>query len=414
MKSIYKSLILLPALAFALVGCSNDEPFSVATETDEPHILDPIFPDRVNGQLPVVANINRDASFKMSLTVTPSQSTEVVWFIDGEQVATGTAIDIPLLAGSYRMKVTATTTAGKSTYREGLINVATLEGDPWATAVSFERIIAPGSMANLYGDNLQKVKSMRIGSAEVPSVTYNENDGSLSYQVPASLENGTCRLVLIDTEGMEYGANTVTVSSSPLVTSGADRMTAGSRCVLTGINLDQISGLTLDGRELAISDRSDSGITVECPQLEDGEYRLTGTSGKGAVQFFIDGAVADEATVVVSSEQTLWSGHHYVSWDLPDDSPNKTFNLIPSETFAAMKPGSILSVHYSTEPADSYHQLRTVTGWWNDLPGTSVIEFQEAGVKEVVMTADVLAAIAEQGGFLCVGHGYYVDLVTLR
>lgn len=201
MKAIYKSLILLPALAAAMTACSNDEPFSVAGENDEPHILDPTFPDRVNGQLPVVANINRDANFKMSLTVTPSQSTEVVWFIDGEQVATGTTIDIPLLAGSYQMKVTATTTAGKSTYREGLINVATLEGDPWATTVSFERIIAPGCMAALYGDNLQKVKSMRIGNAEVPTVTYNDADGSLSYMVPASLENGTSRLVLIDADG---------------------------------------------------------------------------------------------------------------------------------------------------------------------------------------------------------------------
>lgn len=414
MKSIYKSLLLLPVLVFVLAGCSKDEPFSVATETDEPHILDPTFPDKVNGQLPVVANISRDANFKMSLTVTPSQSTEVDWFIDGEKVATGTTIDLPLLAGSYQMKVTATTTAGKSTYREGIVNVSTLDGDPWATTVNFERIIAPGSNAYLYGDNLQKVKSMRIGNTEIPSVTYNTEDGYLSYSVPSSLENGTMRVILIDAEGMEYGANTVTVSSSPLVTSGADRMTAGTRCKLTGINLDQISKLTLGSQDLDIVERSASEITVECPALEDGVYQLTGVSGQGTVQFFIDGAVKDEATVTVTSEQTVWTGHHYVSWDLPDEDPNKTFNLIPSDVFAAMKPGSIMTIHYSVEPSAEYHQLRTVTGWWNDLPGTSVIEFQENGSKEVVMSADVLAAIAEQGGFLCVGHGYYVDLVTVR
>ncbi len=412
MKSIYKSLILLPVLAAVLAGCSKDEPFSTASETDEPHILDPTFPDKDNGQ--IVANINRDTNFKMTVTVTPSQSTEVAWFIDDEQVATGTTIDIPLLAGSYRMKVTATTTAGKSTYREGIINVATLEGDPWATTVSFERIIAPGSTAHLYGDNLQKVKSLRIGSTDIPAVTYNSADGSLTYTVPASLENGTSRLVLIDAAGIEYGANTVTVSSSPLITSGADRMTSGSKCVLTGINMNQISKLTLDGKELAMSDRSDSEITVTCPALDDGEYRLVGTAGQGAVQFFINGAITEEATVTVSSEQTLWSGHHYVSWDLPDGDPNKTFNLIPADVFASMKPGSIMSIHYSVEPSAEYHQLRTTTGWWSDLPGTSVIEFQEGGVKEVVMSAAVLAAIAEQQGFLCVGHGYYVDLVTLR
>lgn len=404
----------MPVLAFVLAACSSDEPFSVATETDEPHILDPTFPDKVNGQLPIVANITRDANFKMSLTVTPSQSTEVDWFIDGEKVATGTTIDIPLLAGSYQMKVTATTTAGKSTYREGIVNVSTLEGDPWATTVNFERIIAPGSNANLYGDNLQKVKSMRIGNTEVPYVTYNTEDGSLSYSVPTSLENGTMRVILIDADGMEYGADTVTVSSSPLVTYGADRMTSGTICSLTGINLDQISKLTIGSQEFEIVERSGSEIIVGCPALEDGEYKLTGVSTQGTVRFFTNGAVKDEAIVVVTSEQTIWTGHHYVSWDLPDDNPNKTFNLIPSDVFSSMKPGSIMTIHYSVEPSAEYHQLRTVTGWWSDLPGTSVIEFQEDGSKEVVMSADVLAAIAEQGGFLCVGHGYYVDLVTLR
>lgn len=405
----------MPVLAFVLAGCSSDEPFSVAKETDEPHILDPTFPDKVNGQLPVVANIGRNENFNMSVTVTPSQSTEVEWFIDGEKVASGKVIDIPLLAGSYQMKVTATTTAGKSTYREGIINVSTLDGDPWATTASFERIIAPGSKAVLYGDNLHKVKALRIGRTDVSSVTYNTEDGSLSYTVPASLENGTMRVVLIDAEGMEYGANTVTVSSLPLVTSGIDRMTSGAGSVLTGINLDQISKLTLGSHELRIVEMSGgSEITVECPELEAGEYKLRGVSSQGAVQFFIDGAVIDEATVIVTSEQTIWTGHHYVSWDLPDDSPNKTFNLIPSDVFSSMKPGSIMTVHYSVETSAEYHQLRTVTGWWNDLPGTSVIEFQENGRKEVVMSADVLAAIAEQGGFLCVGHGYYVDLITLR
>lgn len=414
MKPIYKTLILMPALAFVLAGCSSDEPFSTATDTDAPHILDPIFPDKVNGKLPVVANINRDANFKMTLTVTPSQSTVVEWFIDGESVATGTAIDLPLLAGSYPMKVTATTTAGKSTYREGIINVATLEGDPWATTQSFERIIAPGSTACLYGDNLQKVKSLRIGTAAVPRVTYNAADGSITYQVPEAIENGTRRLVLVDADGMEYGANTVTVSSAPLVTSGADRMIAGARCVLTGINLDKIDKLTLGTQDLTIAERSDAEITVLCPALADGEYTLAGTAAGGPVQFFIDGAVRDDATVVVSSEQTLWTGHHYVSWDLPDGDPNKTFNLIGADVFASMKPGSIMTIHYSIEPAAEYHQLRTVTGWWTDLPGTSTLEFSENGSKEVVMTADALALIAEQAGFLCVGHGYYVDLVTLR
>lgn len=403
-------MLMLPLVALTTVGCSDDEPFSVASADDEPHILDPIFPDRVNGNLPTVADFDRDGSFKMSLVVTPSQYTEVVWYIDGEEVAKGTSINLPLLAGNYPMKVVATTTTGKSTFREGLVNVKPLAGDPWSTQVSFERIVAPNSTANLYGDNLDKVGSLRIGATTVGNVTYNEADGSLSYTVPAEITNGTQRLVLIDAEGNEYGGNTVTVSSSPLITSGTERMTSGTVCSLIGINLDAVTSLTLGGNELEIVAKTNEEIQVKCPVLDDGDYTLAGPG----VQFFLDGAIVEEATVVVSSQQTLWSGHHYVSWDLDDSDPNKTFNLLGADIFANMKPGSIMTIHYSVEPSAEYHQLRTVTGWWSDLPGTGTVEFSENGSVEVIMTADALAMIAEQAGFLCVGHGYYVDLVTLR
>lgn len=415
MKLSYKKLVFLfPVFAAVLSSCSSDEPFSVAAPSDEPHILDPIFPDRVNGELPVVANINRDADFTMSLTVTPSQSTEVVWFIDGDEVARGTSIDLPLLAGSYHMKVTATTSEGKSTFREGIVNVNPLQDDPWSSQVSFERIVAPGSIAKIYGNNLVDVKAMRIGTTEVSSVTFDAGEGSLSYTVPVSTANGTHRLVLIDGSGMEFGANTVTVSSSPLVTSGTDRMTAGTECLLTGINLDVVSSLELAGRAMEIMAKSDHEIRVKCPVIDDGDYILKGASSTGSVQFFINGEIVEETSVVVSSEQTLWSGHHYVSWDLDDSNPNKTFNLIATDVFASIKPGSILSIHYSIEPSAEYHQIRTTSGWWTDLPGTGTVEFSENGVLEVLLTADALALIAEQSGFLCVGHGYYVDLVTLR
>lgn len=413
MKLLYKiAVAVLPVIA--LSSCSKDEPFSVASSSDEPHILDPIFPDRINGELPVVSNINRDANFKMSLTVTPSQSTEVVWFIDGEQVATGTAIDTPLLAGSYNMKVTATTTEGKSTYREGIINVNPLDGDPWAYQVDYERIVSPGKSAVLYGNNLSTVKSMRIGDVSVNSIAFNPETGTISYSVPENLTDGTVRLIMIDADGTEYGGNLITVSSSPLITSGADRMTSNSECELTGINLDKITTLNINGNAMEIVAKVPNSLIVKCPALDDGEYVLSGTSAAGAVRFYINGSVVDETSVIVSSEQTLWSGHHYVSWDLDDSSPNKTFNLIAPEVFTSIKPGSILSIHYSVEPTAEYHQIRTTSGWWTDLPGTAVVEFSADGVLEVTLTQEALAMIAEQAGFLCVGHGYYVDLVTLR
>ena len=117
--------MLFAILAFNafLTSCSDEEPFSTATPNDEPRILDPTFPDRVNGNLATFANFSRDGKFSMKLTVTPADYTTVTWFVDGEEVATGTEIEKEFMAGTYHLKITATTTVGKSTYREGLIQV---------------------------------------------------------------------------------------------------------------------------------------------------------------------------------------------------------------------------------------------------------------------------------------------------
>lgn len=418
MKKIYHILLIMLAMSFVLIACTEETPFSTATENDDPRILDPLFPDRVNGELPVVSNISRDANFSMTLTVTPADYTTVTWFIDGEEIQTGKEIDLALKAGTYHLKVTATTSIGKSTYREGLIQVNPLADDPWATEIGFERIITTGAKAQLYGNNLDKVNSIVIGGKTATDIAYTENgeNSYIEYTVPEGLADGTYRIILVDNGGNEYGGNKVTVTSEALITAGSERTTANSEWVMTGINLNQIESFTFGGQSVSSFIRqSETEIAFTCPSLEDGEYTLTGrtTSGK-EVMFYTTTGNITEQTVVVSSERVLWEGHHYVSWDLPDDNPNKTFNLIGKDVFASIKAGAVLSIYYSVNSADEYHQLRTTTGWWNDLPGTAVIEFQEDGVKQVQLTQEVLDKIQTEDGFLCIGHGYYVDRISVQ
>ena len=418
MKKIYHILLIMLAMSFGLIACTEETPFSTATENDDPRILDPLFPDRVNGELPVVSNISRDANFSMTLTVTPADYTTVTWFIDGEEIQTGKEIDLALKAGTYHLKVTATTSIGKSTYREGLIQVNPLADDPWATEIGFERIITTGAKAQLYGNNLDKVNSILIGGKTAPDIAYTENgeNSYIEYTVPEGLADGTYRIILVDNGGNEYGGNKVTVTSDALITAGSERTTANSEWVMTGINLNQIESFTFGGQTVSSFIRqSETEIAFTCPSLEDGEYTLTGrtTSGK-EVMFYTTAGNITEQTVVVSSERVLWEGHHYVSWDLPDDNPNKTFNLIGKDVFASIKAGAVLSIYYSVNSADEYHQLRTTTGWWNDLPGTAVIEFQEDGVKQIQLTQEVLDKIQTEDGFLCIGHGYYVDRISVQ
>lgn len=418
MKKIYFILLAMLVMSFTFTACNDEAPFSTATADDEPRILDPIFPDRVNGELPVVANISRDGNLTMKLTVTPADYTTVSWLIDGQEVQTGKTIDISLKAGTYGLKVIVSTEVGKSSYREGIIQVNPLSDDPWTIKMGFERIIAPGTTAHLYGNNLDKVKSIIIDGKTITDIVYinSEDKTYIEYPVPASLTEGEQRVILVDSNGNEYGGNTVKVMQSALITSGADRTNANKEWTMNGINLDQIASLTFADQNISkFTRQSATEIVFVCPQLEDGEYKLTGKTKDGKnLQFYNGKNIVNEQNVVVSSQAVLWKGHHYVSWDLPDNSPNKTFNLIGMDVFASIKAGAILSIHYSVATQDEYHQLRTTTSQWNDLPGTSVIEFTQDGVKEVRLTQEVLNKIQAEGGFLCVGHGYYVDMVTLQ
>lgn len=408
---------MLP-LCMTCLSCSDDEPFSTAGPDDYPHILSPIFPDRQNGELPVIAAISRDADFNMTLTVTPADYTDVVWYIDGEKAAEGDSIDIGLPAGLYTMKVIATTVKGKSTSREGLIKVNPLDGDPWSAEKGYERFVAPGKEAVLYGDNLERVRSVRIGNGTPSPAVYSTEGGTphLTYTVAADIEDGTHRVLLTDADGEEYGANTVTVSSTALVTSGAGRARADAEWTLTGINLDKIASLKVGGTEIKqFTRQTPDTIRMMFPALAEGEYTLTGTTKDGGKVRFCSGkSVVEQTPLSVTTEQVIWSGHHYVSWGLADGDPNKTFNLIDKGVFATVKAGTVMAIHYSINPEDTYHQLQPTTAWWTALPGADKADVDGAGVYELTLTRDVLGMIMEQDGFIVTGHGIYIDSVVLK
>ena len=404
--------LALAVTAFA--ACTEKETFSTASGDDYPRIIDPVFPDWTDGVKPVVANISRDADFSMTLTVTPADYCTVRWYLDGEIVGEGKEIELGLMAGTYDFKVEVSTEAGYSTSREGLVQVNPLDGDPWADKISFERITAPGAAAVLYGNNLENVSRIVIGSHTVTELTLIE--GGLRYTVPADLEDGTYRIILVDTEGNEFGGDLLTVSSDVLITSGAGRTGAGKEWVMTGINMNKIASLTIGNRKVTeFTSQTATEIVLTCPELEVGEYILTGTASDGsAVMFYSESGNTTETTVILSSLTVLWEGHHYVSWDLPDDNPNKKFDLIEKDVFATIKAGSVLSIHYSLEPDAEYHQIQTDTAWWTELPGTAKADLTGDGIHTITLIQEALDLIQAEDGFICVGHGYYVDMVTVE
>lgn len=420
MKKIYILLIAFITLCTAmnLVSCSDDNPFSTASINDYPRILDPTFPDRVNGQLATFESINRNDTLDMKVTVTPTDYTKVTYFLDGTEVSDSTEYKAVLEAGTYIVKIIATIPeTGKQTDREGYIVVKPLNSDPYSQAVGSERIVASGDSARLYGRNLSTVKSLNIGGTTVDKVAYGEDNGQeyLDYLVPESLAAGTYRVSLI-TANAQYGAETVIVTKEALAVSGFNRANASSTWIITGLNLDRMASITIADQTItSFTVQSPTELALVCPALADGDYKISGKTKDGKdLEFYASTGNTTTSTVTISSETTLWEGHHYVNWSLEDGNPNKTFNEISTNQFDSFKPGSTLRIYYTLNTDDSYHQMETTTGWWNNLPGTSKIDLSADGVKEIVITQDMINKVNTEAGFLIVGYGFYVDRVTIQ
>ena len=177
-------------------------------------------------------------------------------------------------------------------------------------------------------------------------------------------------------------------------------------------NLGTVTKVMVGGKEVAFEVLEEgTALKLTTPTgLENGDYDITLVDGEG--NQFPCGKIKVTTEPRPSMETTLWEGHHYVSWDLGDGDPNKSFNLITKDQVAKWKEGQTLRVYCSMKDDDAYHQIKLATGWWTDL--TSPYEFGEGNVVKFELTQDALDKMAAEDGFICVGHGYYVDKVTIE
>lgn len=177
-------------------------------------------------------------------------------------------------------------------------------------------------------------------------------------------------------------------------------------------NLGTVTKVMVGGKEVAFEILEEgTAMKLTAPaDLENGDYAITLVDGDGVE--FPGGTIKVTSEPKPSMENTLWEGHHYVSWDLGDGDPNKSFNKITKDQVAKWKEGQTLRVYCSMKDDDAYHQIKLATAWWTDL--TSPYEFGEGNVVKFELIQDTLDKMAAEDGFICVGHGYYVDKVTIE
>ncbi len=396
----------------SLLSCTQkEEPFFTATEDDYPRILNTDIPDWIDGKPQTLLTISRDANFEFEVVVTPADYTTVEWFLDDVKVYEGKTINMSVLAGTWTVKIVATTTKGLTTSRTAMLVVNPLDGDPVAGDAILERLVAPGMAASLSGSNMDKVAKVVIGDTEADA-TY--ADGAVTYRVPAGLAAGTYQLTLKDASGFVYGAGYTTVSMASVVSSAAFTGKSGGEVTVTGLNLDKVASIMVGGQAAEIVSKTGDALTFKAPSLAAGDHEITGKDTDGNALNFVNGSQMQESAILtITAEDILWEGHHYVSWDFADGDPNKTFAAL-AEASMAWAPGKIIRVTLTLDPAATYHQVQFNTMWWTELPGTFRGDFFNDMVAEITWSQEMSDLVNAQGGFIICGHGFFVDKVTIE
>ena len=409
MKTKYLMILMtLAVVVFTFSGCSsNDEPFITASEEDYPRILDPYFPDWNNGQPGEFKNFTRDINLTAKVIVTPVEYTTVTWYLDGQEVATGDSIDMPLLAGTYVLKVVARTTKGLETSRTGLVVVRPCEGDPVPGDLLFDRLVVPGTVATLHGENMDKVKQVIINGVAATATYHSEGD-YVTYTVP-NLADGSYQLPVADATGFVYGGGTITVSSAPIINGNAFSGKANGEVTIEGQNLDKTASITIGGKAATIVSKVATSLTFKAPELEPGDYDMTATDASGkAVKFIAGSEFVEKATFNVTTETVLWEGAWQVTWGTP-------FNALQSSMPSMVHAGNTVRVYVSGNG-----QGTMTTAWWNNIltgegdPNRGDIMISGDMVLEYLLTDYSMELMNSQDGVLIVGDGYTVLKVTVE
>ena len=408
-----KNILLLIAMAAAtiLTGCQPEAPFDTQSPNDAPIILTP-YNESGTGTF-TYDLLNPDTPLYDSVTVTPSAYTTINWYLDQQLVYTGVKIDMCFPAGTYALTIEAITEAGLRTERTGTVTVHPYDYDPYSAAPAAGRHLAPGVETQIDGQNLSKAKAVIIandvfGSEVVHTITptYQE-DGFLKFILPQT-EDGSYFLLLQDANSKLYGADNIDVHNGAVALAGFQEMPAGSTWVITGVNLQNVTKVIVNGSEITDLQVTASSVTLTAPALEAGEYTLAMYNEDGSAVLFItnEGAV-EQVMTLVPSETTIWTGPVTIDW-------NADLVKVDAGVMAAVPVGATIFVYFEV-PAAEYHAMRVTTPWWDVdlLPQVDGMENQP-NPYSFTYTAEGKEAVDRTGAMSVVGFGLTVTKITFK
>ena len=359
MKKHLIFLVTIAVSAFILSSCEKKSPFDAQSPSDDPLILIPYESDQTGSFITV--EVTSPDPYVDSVVVIPSAYTTVNWYLDKTLVYTGLKINQSFPTGTYDLLIEAVTTEGKRTSRSGKLTVLPAASDPYVTT----RVLAPEVATSMEGRNLDQVEKIILSkdfygkdvvcTIEPTNVTANKIDLILP-----DMKAGSYYINLYK-GGTLYGSDKLTVQKDPAVLGGFISFLPGEQWVITGVNLKQITSITLGSTVVTDLIATATSVTLTAPSLPEGEYTMTMQNSDGATVLFstLDGFVSEvKIRARAAGEFRLWEGPVALDW-------NADLVNIPGYKMTNVPISSTILVYFEI-PAAEYHNMRITTPWWGD------------------------------------------------
>ena len=163
-------------------------------------------------------------------------------------------------------------------------------------------------------------------------------------------------------------------------------------------------------------------VTVEI--TSDGVYEFTLTQNildtaksKGGFIIVGHGFYLKKVSIIETQEGASglpWTGHLSISWSSPESDPGHFFNVVPNLLpLEELKVGNVFKIKYSIVNDAEYHELAISNINWDE-PYFVRTNVSEAGELEFEITQEIYDNIQSTGGFIIIGHGYYLDMVSVQ
>lgn len=214
-----------------------------------------------------------------------------------------------------------------------------------------------GSMITVAGTGLGDIRSIVFSNNNVPAyITSTLNtDTHILFRVPDTAYGGNQEIILTNSEGKSVSVPFKVIALPIVSTVWPTDFQAGSTITITGNNLDDVTGVVIDGTSDAatVVSKTRKSLTIEMPasNVNNGKLKITNASGSSVTSMSfvnVDKAVQVFADDLMNGFQSWsWGGVYEASADFAVCGPKSMKSAFDAGGWGGLQMGNPGSVDAS-------------------------------------------------------------------